>query len=113
VDLVLGRYGVQRRLAVGGMGEVFLAVQHGAAGVRRPVILKTLLPDLAADPAFVQQFLDEARVVARLNHPNVVSLLEVETWQGQPVIVIRGLTWTAPNAPVSDLVRPPEEDLFQ
>ncbi len=41
------------------------------------------------------------------------SLLQGQAAEGQPVVVIRGLTWTAPNAPVSDLVRPPEEDLFQ
>ncbi len=41
------------------------------------------------------------------------SLLQGQAAEGQPVVVIRGLSWTAPNAPVSDLVRPPEEDLFQ
>ena len=41
------------------------------------------------------------------------SLLQGQAAEGQPVVVIRGLTWTAPEAPVSDLVRPPEEDLFQ
>ncbi len=76
------------------MGEVFLAAQPIAGGVR-PVIIKTLLPDLAAQQDFVAQFLDEARVVATLNHPNVVTLLEVGTFEGQPVIVmefVRGST---------------------
>jgi coenzyme F420-0:L-glutamate ligase/coenzyme F420-1:gamma-L-glutamate ligase len=40
------------------------------------------------------------------------SLLQGQAAEGQPVIVVRGLTWTAPDAPVADLVRPPEEDLF-
>lgn len=41
------------------------------------------------------------------------SLLQGQAAEGQPVVVIRGLTWTAPDAPISELVRPPEEDLFQ
>ena len=82
MSLVLDRYEVVRRLAVGGMGEVFLAVQRGAGDVARSVILKAMLPDLAQDPASVQAFLDEARVIATLNHPNVVSLYEVGCGRG-------------------------------
>src|SRR5207247_7521926 len=70
------------RVAVGGMGEVFLAHQMGPSGFERPVILKSLLPELAADPAFVEQFLDEARLAAALNHHNVVSVYEVGAWSG-------------------------------
>ena len=88
MNLVLDRYEVIRRLAVGGMGEVFLAVQRGAGDVARSVILKAMLPDLAQDPASVQAFLDEARVIAALNHPNVVSLYEVGVWQGLPLIAM-------------------------
>jgi serine/threonine-protein kinase len=79
---VFGKYEIKTRLAVGGMGEVFLAAQSGVPGFERPAILKTLLPELAQDPAFIQQFLDEARVAATLNHPNIVSIYEVGEWQG-------------------------------
>ena len=41
------------------------------------------------------------------------SLLQGQAAEGQPVVILRGLTWTAPDAPVSDLIRPPQEDLFQ
>jgi hypothetical protein len=95
MPIVLGKYDVQRRLAVGGMGEVFLAAQLGLPGGPRAVIVKTMLPQLAAEPGLVEQFLDEARVVATLNHPNVVSLLDVGVWEGTPVIVmelVRGRT---------------------
>jgi hypothetical protein len=88
MSLILGRYDVVRRLAVGGMGEVFLAVQRGAGGVARTVILKAMLPDLARDPAAVRGFLDEARVISTLNHPNVVSLYEVGVWQDLPLIAM-------------------------
>src|ERR1043165_4815958 len=64
------------------MGEVFLARQSGVAGFDRLVILKSLLPDLAAQEDFVDQFLDEARVAATLNHPNIVSIYEVGLWNG-------------------------------
>ncbi|TSC28526.1 protein kinase [Corallococcus sp. Z5C101001] len=81
-SLIFGRYAVLRRLAVGGMGEIFLARQVGVSGFERPVILKSLLPDLLEHEGSVEMFLDEARVAAHLNHPNVVSLYEVGAWQG-------------------------------
>ncbi len=81
-DLIFGKYEIQHRLAIGGMGEVFFAVQKGVPGFERPVILKSLLPDLALQEGFIDQFLDEARVAATLNHPNVVSIYEVGLWNG-------------------------------
>ncbi|MCY1019034.1 protein kinase domain-containing protein [Pyxidicoccus sp. MSG2] len=81
-SLIFGRYAVLRRLAVGGMGEIFLARQVGVSGFERPVILKSLLPDMLDHEGSVEMFLDEARVAGRLNHPNVVSLFEVGEWQG-------------------------------
>lgn len=78
---IFGKYEVIRRLALGGMGEVFLARQTGVA-VDRLVILKSLLPELAEQPGFIEQFLDEARVAATLNHPNIVAIYEVGLWNG-------------------------------
>jgi serine/threonine protein kinase len=82
MDLVFGKYEIQHRLAIGGMGEVFYALQKGVPGFERPVILKSLLPELAQQEGFIDQFLDEARVAATLNHPNVVSIFEVGQWNG-------------------------------
>ncbi len=70
------------------MGEIFLARQTAATGFDRLVILKTLLPDLAERDGFEEQFLDEARVTATLNHPNVVSIFEVGSWQNVHVIAM-------------------------
>lgn len=81
-SLIFGRYAVLSRLAVGGMGEIFLARQVGVSGFERPVILKNLLPDLLEQEGSLEMFLDEARVAGRLNHPNVVSVYEVGEWQG-------------------------------
>lgn len=85
-SLVFDRYRAIRRLAVGGMGEIFLARQ--VVGLDRLVILKSLLPHLAQDPDAVNQFINEARVAATLNHPNIVSIYDVGSWRGVHFIVM-------------------------
>ncbi|MBL8912061.1 MAG: serine/threonine protein kinase, partial [Archangium sp.] len=72
---VFEKYEIVRRIAVGGMGEVFLARQLGAAKFERQVILKAMLSEKST-PLLASRFLDEARLVATLNHPNVVSVFE-------------------------------------
>ena len=72
----LGDYKLRRRLAVGGMGEVYLGEKIGPEGFVKPVVLKCVLPQLSRDPAFVQLFLDEARVAALLNHPNIAQVYD-------------------------------------
>jgi eukaryotic-like serine/threonine-protein kinase len=71
-----GKYTLMRRLAVGGMAEIFLAEHHGEAGFVRPVVIKRVLPNLTENPEFVTMFLDEARLLARLTHPNVVHVYD-------------------------------------
>jgi serine/threonine protein kinase len=80
VALVFGKYERIRRIAQGGMGEVFLARQTGV--LDRLAILKALRADLSKEHEFVEQFLDEARVAATLNHPNIVAIFDVGDWQG-------------------------------
>ncbi|MDP2343613.1 MAG: serine/threonine-protein kinase [Deltaproteobacteria bacterium] len=88
-NLIFGKYELIRRLALGGMGEVFLARQTGGVtGTERLVILKSLLPELAEQDGFIDQFLDEARVAAKLNHPNVVQMLEAGLWNGMYFIAM-------------------------
>lgn len=70
----LGRYLLTSHLATGGMGEVWLAREHGADEV---VVIKSLLPHLAADPELVRMFVNEARVAAALSHPSIVRLIEL------------------------------------
>lgn len=65
------------RLATGGMAEIWLARELGAAGLERFVVIKRLLPHLAHDPHIVDMFVSEARFVARLVHPNVVQIHEL------------------------------------
>ncbi|HJL43969.1 MAG TPA: serine/threonine-protein kinase [Myxococcales bacterium LLY-WYZ-16_1] len=72
----LGDYRLRKRLAVGGMGEVYLGEKVGPEGFVKPVVLKCVLPQLAKDRAFVQLFLDEARLAALLNHPNIAQVYD-------------------------------------
>ncbi|MFO0723485.1 MAG: BREX system ATP-binding domain-containing protein [Myxococcota bacterium] len=80
-SLIFGKYALIRRLAIGGMGEIFLARQTGVAGFQRLVILKSLRPELAADQSGLSLFLNEAKVAATLNHPNIVAIYEVDLYR--------------------------------
>src|SRR5687767_1424123 len=73
-----GRYETLRVIASGGMATVHLARAHGAGGFERLVALKVMHPHIACEPEFVQMFLDEARLAARIHHPNVVSTSDVQ-----------------------------------
>jgi eukaryotic-like serine/threonine-protein kinase len=74
--VVLGRYRVMRHLADGGMGAIYLARNEGAAGFIRPVVVKVLLPNLVADRRMVEMFNREARIMATLRHPSIVSVID-------------------------------------
>jgi eukaryotic-like serine/threonine-protein kinase len=73
----LGRYELLGKIAQGGMAEVWLARQSGPQGFSKLAVIKQILPELAEDQKFVQMFLDEARLAALLNHPNVVHIYEL------------------------------------
>ena len=70
-------YQVLAKLATGGMAEIFLARSAGLASVERYVVLKRVLRDRASDINWVRMFLDEARLVAQLQHPNVAQVYDV------------------------------------
>ena len=71
------RYRPILELGRGGMSRVFLCVSSGVGGFNKLLVVKTLLPDLASDPEFLKMFLEEARLSARLNHPNIVQTLSL------------------------------------
>ena len=73
----IGKYRLIAELGQGGMAQVFLAVARGPAGFNKLVVIKQIREQLAEDPEFLTMFLDEARLAARLNHPNVVQTNEV------------------------------------
>jgi serine/threonine protein kinase len=72
----LGKYELVRPLAQGGMAQIFLARQSGPGGFEKQVVIKRVLPHLATNHDFVQMFLDEARLAARLSHPNIVQVFD-------------------------------------
>jgi serine/threonine-protein kinase len=84
----LGRYALHAELAAGGMAVVYLARQTGAVGFGRTVAIKRLHPHLARDPYFVTMFLDEARLAARVVHPNVVPILDVVSTDNELFLVL-------------------------
>lgn len=73
----IGRYEIVKRIGVGGMAQVFLATQKGPQGFEKKVVIKKILPRLARDPSFVEMFLQEARLAAKISHPNVVQVFEL------------------------------------
>jgi serine/threonine-protein kinase len=72
-----GRYVLLQKLATGGMAELFLARSLGEWGFRKTCVIKRVLPHLAANRAFVEMFLDEARLAAQLNHPGIVQIFDL------------------------------------
>ncbi|MBX3269511.1 MAG: serine/threonine protein kinase [Sandaracinaceae bacterium] len=72
----LGPYRIERRLAAGGMAEVFVARRLGPHGFQKRVALKRILPQHARDAEFVGMFIDEARLAARLEHPGIVQVFD-------------------------------------
>ncbi|MEP6862644.1 MAG: protein kinase [Deltaproteobacteria bacterium] len=83
-----GRYTLLRRLAVGGMAEIYLARQAAMAGFEKEVVIKKLRAELADDPRIVEMFLDEAKIGAQLNHPNIVHVYDVDEHDGIPYIAM-------------------------
>lgn len=72
-----GKYRLLAPLATGGMAEIYLASHSSLGGFEKLIVIKCILPQLAKDPQFVQMMLDEARIAAILNHPNVVQVFDV------------------------------------
>ncbi|HEY8039567.1 MAG TPA: protein kinase [Polyangiaceae bacterium] len=73
----LGRYRVVDEIGVGGMASVHLARMDGPGGFQKWVAIKRIHPHLVEDESFVNMFLDEARVAARISHPNVATVFEL------------------------------------
>lgn len=72
-----GKYTLIRHLATGGMAELYLAIQRSISGFEKLIVIKKILPRYSSDKEFIQMFLDEARIAATLNHPNVVQIYDV------------------------------------
>jgi hypothetical protein len=86
--VVIGRYALYDRIASGGMAAVHLGRLAGPVGFTRTVAIKRLHAQFAADPEFVTMFLDEARLAARIQHPNVVPTIDVVATGGELFLVM-------------------------
>jgi len=74
----IGKYVVRRKLAEGGMAEIYLAAALGPEGFEKDVVIKRVRPGLGGDPEFVRMFIAEARVASRLNHANLVHIFDFD-----------------------------------
>lgn len=85
---IFGKYTLLSHLATGGMAQVYLAKQRGPSGFEKELVIKRILPHLAADPSFVQMFLAEATLAARVNHPNIAHIYELGDHEGDYYIAM-------------------------
>ena len=85
--ITIGRYLLHRQIARGGMATIHIARLMGDEGFSRIVAAKRLHPEFAEDPEFVEMFLDEARIASRVNHRNVVPVLDVVKAADEVVLV--------------------------
>ena len=86
--IFVGRYAIFDRIAAGGMAAVHVARLVGEGGFARTVAVKRLHPQFALDPEFVAMFLDEARLAARIRHPNVVATVDIVNGDGELFLVM-------------------------
>jgi eukaryotic-like serine/threonine-protein kinase len=84
----VGRYNLVTQIAKGGMATVWVAWRQRKSGDREVVALKTLLPNLSSDLSFVHMFLDEARLLSEIRHPNVVAIRDVGTHGDVPFVAL-------------------------
>ena len=88
LPMTFGRYTLTQRLAMGGMAELFLAESTGAHGFAKTVVIKRILPHLAADDEFTKMFIAEAKITARLDHPKIAQTFDLGKEKGQLFIAM-------------------------
>lgn len=94
------------RLGEGGMANVWLVATSGPGGFSKLLVQKELKPDLVVDEEFLVMFLDEARLAARLTHPNIVQTFEVGADAGAPYLVMEWLDGQPLHVILGRLKRP-------
>jgi serine/threonine-protein kinase len=87
----IGRYTLLARIAIGGMAEIWLARQMGLKGFEKVVVIKRISDNYCTDPLFVEMFLDEARIAAQLDHPNIVQIHDLGQHAGAYYIAMEYL----------------------
>ncbi len=87
----IGRYEIVKKIAVGGMAEVYAARLIGHAGFERAVALKRMRAEIAEDERFVQMFVDEARIASHIVSPHVVQTLDFGAAEDNSLYIVMGL----------------------
>jgi serine/threonine protein kinase len=100
-----GKYRLIAELGQGGMATVYLAVALGKSGFRKLAVVKLLRPEIAVDSEFVEMFLDEAKLCARLSHPNIVHTYDVGFDEVGHLIAMEYLDGVSLHAAVAKLAR--------
>lgn len=77
MSTTFGRYQLEQRIGIGGMGEVFAGKSTGAEGFERPCAIKVILPEFCDDAEFREMFVDEAKISMFLQHANIVQVLDL------------------------------------
>lgn len=94
--IFLGKYELLERIGSGGMAEVYRARMTGAHGFEKIVVVKTILPAHASNPAFIKMLVAEAKISSMLHHPNIVQTYELGEFEGQHYIAmehVAGIDW--------------------
>ena len=112
-----GRYTVVRKLANGGMAEIFLASQQGHEGFQKPVVLKRILGTIYSDPQFRNMLIDEAHISMSLTHSNIVQVLDLGLAGGRYFLVLElvdgwDLGQVLQRGKVAGFPLPPELGIF-
>src|SRR3569833_2880930 len=84
----VGRYALLEQLGTGGMAEFFKARATGPGGFQRTVVVKRILPANCSDPSFVRMFVDEAKILGLLHHPNVIQAYDFGESDGTLFLVL-------------------------
>ncbi len=98
---MVARYSLLAKIATGGMAEIWLADQAGLQGFKKLIVIKRILESYSQNADFVSMFLDEARIAAQLNHPNVVQIFDLGEHAGAYYIAMEYL----PGENLSAVVR--------
>ena len=109
-----GKYTLFERIGRGGMAEVFKGRIQGPAGFERVFVVKRILPHLSDDTTFIKMFVEEAKLSARLNHPNIVHIFELGAVEGEYFIsmeYIRGHDLSETMRAIWKALGPPRPEL--
>ncbi len=83
-----GKYVLVRKIAMGGMAEIFKAKTAGAEGFEKDVVIKRILPHFTEDESFVKMFIDEASITSKLQHANIVQIFDFDVCEGSYYIAM-------------------------